>query len=529
MSAQRHMRGQHGILFVYARLRRRVVFFLATALVAPMLHSEEPPKEASPAPARLCSIHRHTRSPHAGPLCETLLYPACRSTLQPARHGFPPAMRCYGYGARSCACLLQCQKREFLSGCGASLWTTEQPRRASAFSRCSPHSIGSSDDSLSSLYRETVAVSLRQPAVTHAAVMSSVPPTSAPPPPPPCFLYCSYSNPGQHNCFARTGVADADQISDVPAANTPATFYEDSAMRAKIKPEDLRERNRGTFRIVPRSECPGGCSGEGECTQGGSCHCYPGFSGADCSTYTPDCFNGCSQRGTCIRGVCSCEFGWFGLDCSVQLSRRARLPGGGTTVMTDPPFGTFDAAPAPRPDRLPPPESQEMDRKLYNRLKARLHVPTPSVEHEGSRGEYNILRISCASRHYLLAAPQICTAGVMSSDLPSAAATTVVTLRPTPTSFHIMRISRTMIPYPAGEDLPGGAAPLARRRPRARLAPKPIIRRDLLGREALPPHVPSGPGGSDEQSVRIPRPCLLLCGSSGRTSLLLLLPVCRFG
>lgn len=132
--------------------------------------------------------------------------------------------------------------------------------------------------------------------------------------------------------------------------------------------------------MLPRSACPGKCSGEGECVSAGAaaaaeeprCVCHLGFTGADCSQPVPQCYSGCSGKGTCIRGVCSCHPGWFGLDCSVDLSRRAWLPGGGMTVMTDPPFGRFESAPAPLPERSPDPESQRLDPRRRNRLKARL-------------------------------------------------------------------------------------------------------------------------------------------------------------
>lgn len=31
-------------------------------------------------------------------------------------------------------------------------------------------------------------------------------------------------------------------------------------------------------------------------------------------------------RGTCVRGYCSCEPGWFGLDCSVELAKISHFP-----------------------------------------------------------------------------------------------------------------------------------------------------------------------------------------------------------
>lgn len=83
------------------------------------------------------------------------------------------------------------------------------------------------------------------------------------------------------------------------------------------------------------------------------CHCYPGFTGQGCESYEPGnglCVNDCtsSAHGFCVRGVCSCKAGWFGLDCSVNLTVSAALPGpGGPVVVTDPPVGRhWKAAPA---------------------------------------------------------------------------------------------------------------------------------------------------------------------------------------
>lgn len=189
-------------------------------------------------------------------------------------------------------------------------------------------------------------------------------------------LSSRFSNPQQHNCFAREGVAPDDDISDVPEASEKALFYDGAHMGVRIQREEYRAKALDA-RVLPRSACPGKCSGEGECLSRGagdqgSCLCHLGFAGADCSQYVPQCYNGCSGNGGCIRGVCSCRPGWFGLDCSVDLARRKRLPGGGMTVTADPPLGRFDDAVMARPEREPDPETQRLDPRMYNRHKARI-------------------------------------------------------------------------------------------------------------------------------------------------------------
>eukprot|EP00301_Raphidiophrys_heterophryoidea_P019817 c4667_g1_i1.p1 GENE.c4667_g1_i1~~c4667_g1_i1.p1 ORF type:complete len:1388 (-),score=244.67 c4667_g1_i1:88-4251(-) len=79
------------------------------------------------------------------------------------------------------------------------------------------------------------------------------------------------------------------------------------------------EGYQGTDCSDNSATCASGCSGNGECVNG-TCLCYPGFKGVSCSKQQKFCPKGCAGRGKCLSsGMCSCNFGWTGLDCSNKL------------------------------------------------------------------------------------------------------------------------------------------------------------------------------------------------------------------
>ncbi|KAJ8416553.1 hypothetical protein AAFF_G00358410 [Aldrovandia affinis] len=65
-------------------------------------------------------------------------------------------------------------------------------------------------------------------------------------------------------------------------------------------------------------ECPHNCHGNGECLSG-TCHCFPGFLGPDCSRAA--CPVLCSGNGQYSRGRCLCFSGWKGTECDVPNSQ----------------------------------------------------------------------------------------------------------------------------------------------------------------------------------------------------------------
>ncbi|KAH0507753.1 Teneurin-3 [Microtus ochrogaster] len=65
-------------------------------------------------------------------------------------------------------------------------------------------------------------------------------------------------------------------------------------------------------------ECPRNCHGNGECVSG-TCHCFPGFLGPDCSRAA--CPVLCSGNGQYSKGRCLCFSGWKGTECDVPTTQ----------------------------------------------------------------------------------------------------------------------------------------------------------------------------------------------------------------
>jgi hypothetical protein len=122
----------------------------------------------------------------------------------------------------------------------------------------------------------------------------------------------------QASCYERRGAA-----SPLNAADANVTFFsnwreprEAMSAAAALKTYDGR-------RLLPLSRCPRSCSGDGACLDEPKtvCRCGSGLSGAACETPDPAaCFRACSGRGECVRGVCVCTAGWFGMGCTEEVA-----------------------------------------------------------------------------------------------------------------------------------------------------------------------------------------------------------------
>ncbi|GJP62415.1 hypothetical protein CLOP_g19482 [Closterium sp. NIES-67] len=103
----------------------------------------------------------------------------------------------------------------------------------------------------------------------------------------------------------------------------------------EIGGEEWEESERVRWRPLPPWECSRNCSGRGTCHVGNTCSCPPAFSGRWCEwpahligNLTGLCYNNCSgaaHRGRCVEGVCVCEQGAFGADCSLEINAEGRV------------------------------------------------------------------------------------------------------------------------------------------------------------------------------------------------------------
>ncbi|KAJ1472365.1 hypothetical protein T484DRAFT_2025711, partial [Baffinella frigidus] len=101
--------------------------------------------------------------------------------------------------------------------------------------------------------------------------------------------------------------------------------------------EDPCVANLYTENCTGNCTMAGTCNNQGRCMGDGSCHCFPGFSGAHCETrdgggdpcvkdrYSESCTETCTMGGTCSRhgrcmgdGSCECFPGFSGESCEPE-------------------------------------------------------------------------------------------------------------------------------------------------------------------------------------------------------------------
>ncbi|CAD7960872.1 unnamed protein product [Amoebophrya sp. A25] len=99
---------------------------------------------------------------------------------------------------------------------------------------------------------------------------------------------------------------DADLEVEVNGPLVPPSAEEQKKIKKVVQ----------TANQLAERECPGACSGNGQCKDG-SCFCLPGYSGPSCDSYCP---NECTGRGHCVAGACLCFSAFKGADCSIRIA-----------------------------------------------------------------------------------------------------------------------------------------------------------------------------------------------------------------
>ncbi|XP_057188723.1 teneurin-3 isoform X12 [Triplophysa rosa] len=105
-------------------------------------------------------------------------------------------------------------------------------------------------------------------------------------------------------------VHEAEFIRFLDSGTWHLAFYNDGKSTEQV--------SYNTISIDTLTECPHNCHGNGDC-RSGTCHCFPGFLGPDCSRAA--CPVLCSGNGQYSRGRCLCYSGWKGTECDVPSNQ----------------------------------------------------------------------------------------------------------------------------------------------------------------------------------------------------------------
>ena len=125
--------------------------------------------------------------------------------------------------------------------------------------------------------------------------------------------------------------ANAEQAAKAAAglAISEDTDQNDEDMELKPKRDDSMElsskmRFRASATKTPKVLANSGCSGHG-LFQNGVCFCNPGFEGPDCSIAIV-CPDDCSGHGICKYGQCFCEPDWASTNCGERANIKRSFP-----------------------------------------------------------------------------------------------------------------------------------------------------------------------------------------------------------
>lgn len=121
-----------------------------------------------------------------------------------------------------------------------------------------------------------------------------------------------------HGCVALSPLAPGAILDE--SGEHAAPSYEIFS-RDRLREEHIRRLMANTALEAPPQPCPANCSFPegGFCDVGsGVCFCNRGWQGSDCSEELPCRVANCSGHGTCVRGSCQCELGSYGDACELN-------------------------------------------------------------------------------------------------------------------------------------------------------------------------------------------------------------------
>jgi len=131
-----------------------------------------------------------------------------------------------------------------------------------------------------------------------------------------CPKDCSkngFCDSGECHCFHGFEGASCDKVTRMaPPAATANTMLDKAPLPDNSNLGSIVDEAR---KIAPPS-CPQDCNQRGRCEVDGSCSCIANYTGLACEN---NCPNSCGGRGECSGGMCVCDYGYGGVDCSAQL------------------------------------------------------------------------------------------------------------------------------------------------------------------------------------------------------------------
>ena len=106
----------------------------------------------------------------------------------------------------------------------------------------------------------------------------------------------------------------------VEANGTASPSYEIFSQE-RLRAEHIKQLLASTALEAAPVQCRANCSypDGGYChPASGVCFCNRGWTGSDCSHEQPCSVQNCSGHGTCVRGNCQCDLGWRGEACQTD-------------------------------------------------------------------------------------------------------------------------------------------------------------------------------------------------------------------